>query len=95
MPAALSSTNCMLLHLFAEKPLEQKHKEAMERVSHIKTPAKVVFDIADGGMDGNDANGDDGEIGTANAMEGVEHLQNHKNSHFQSMKWNLPPPMIA
>ncbi len=95
MPAALSFTNQTLLQLFAEKNLEQKHNKTIERVSHIKSPAKVVFDIADGGIDGNDGNGDDEEIGTADAMECVEHLQNHKNSHFQSMKWNLPPPMIA
>ncbi len=49
MPAALSFTNQTLLQLFAEKNLEQKHKEAVERVSHSKSSAKVVFDIADGG----------------------------------------------
>ncbi len=58
-----------MLHLFA-KNLEQKHKDAMERVSHSKSPAKVLFDITDGGMDGNDANGDDRKIGTANAWRG-------------------------
>ncbi len=46
-------------------------------------------------MDGNDAKGDDEEIGTANATEGVEHLQNHKISQFKSMTWNLPSPIIA
>ncbi len=86
MPGASSSTNCTLLHLFAEKNLEQKHNKAMERVSHIKSLAKVVFDIAAGGMDGNDGNTDDEEIGTVNVMESVEHSQNHKNSHFKSMK---------
>ncbi len=30
----------------------------MVRVPHIKSPAEIVFDNADGGMDGNDGNGD-------------------------------------
>ncbi len=97
MPAALSSTNHTLLHFLQRKTLNKNTTRPWREYHLLRVLPKKFLTLlmADGGMDGNDGNRDDGENGTINVMECVEHLQNHKNSHFKSMKWNLPPPMIA
>ncbi len=52
----------------------------------------IVFD--DAGV-GDGIVTDNGHIGSANGCKGDSNIPSHDNDHFKSMKWNLPPLLIA